>query len=206
MALAALAVLALNDHWLKGAGIAPGWLTGKLSDVAGLVFFPLLLTASLDCALLAIARLSGARIDFSLRRWKLALAIASTGAAFAALKMIPGLAAAAEDAAATLGWSIRIAADPTDLLALPALAVAAALGEAEIARVPLGRLEVIERSGRREPEAIAAALADVGRRHRGEAVRDLAAGLAAWWAGGDPNAARDALHHLRRGSHSRACP
>src|SRR5690242_20127817 len=43
--LAAVAVLAINDHLLKGAGVLPGWLTGKLSDIAGLFFFPLLLTA-----------------------------------------------------------------------------------------------------------------------------------------------------------------
>ena len=34
-------VLGLNDHFLKF--ISPGFLTGKLSDFAGLVFFPLLL-------------------------------------------------------------------------------------------------------------------------------------------------------------------
>jgi hypothetical protein len=37
----ALAVLALNDHYLEGAGLVPGWLTGKLSDFAGLVVAPL---------------------------------------------------------------------------------------------------------------------------------------------------------------------
>ena len=36
----AILVLLINDHLLKGA--APGWVTGKLSDFAGLVFFPLL--------------------------------------------------------------------------------------------------------------------------------------------------------------------
>ena len=38
VALAAIAVLVVNDHVLKSA--YPGWLTGKLSDIAGLVFFP----------------------------------------------------------------------------------------------------------------------------------------------------------------------
>ena len=45
----ALVVLVLNDHVLKQAW--PGWVTGKLSDVAGLVVAPLLLAA-----LLAIVR------------------------------------------------------------------------------------------------------------------------------------------------------
>ena len=34
-------LLALNDHYLKYA--YPSWLTGKLSDFAGLIFFPILL-------------------------------------------------------------------------------------------------------------------------------------------------------------------
>jgi hypothetical protein len=36
-----MGLLALNDHLLKG--IFPGFITGKLSDFAGLVFFPLVL-------------------------------------------------------------------------------------------------------------------------------------------------------------------
>lgn len=47
VALAAVAVLAANDHLLKGSGLLPGALTGKLSDVAGLFFFPLLLSAAI---------------------------------------------------------------------------------------------------------------------------------------------------------------
>src|SRR5438045_2459919 len=39
--LAAIALLLLNDHALKARW--PGVVTGKLSDAAGLVFFPLLL-------------------------------------------------------------------------------------------------------------------------------------------------------------------
>src|SRR5690606_8292496 len=37
--LAAIGLLLLNDHWLKAA--FPGSITGKLSDFAGLAFFPL---------------------------------------------------------------------------------------------------------------------------------------------------------------------
>jgi len=43
IALAALALLILNDHVLKSA--FPGPLTGKLSDVAGLMLFPIVLVA-----------------------------------------------------------------------------------------------------------------------------------------------------------------
>jgi hypothetical protein len=41
LAVVAVLVLFVNDHWLKQ--IHPGFVTGKLSDVAGMVFFPLLL-------------------------------------------------------------------------------------------------------------------------------------------------------------------
>ncbi len=41
--LGALALLVVNDHVLKGSGLAPGWLTGKLSDFAGLVVAPVVL-------------------------------------------------------------------------------------------------------------------------------------------------------------------
>jgi len=40
----ALAVLVVNDHVLKGAGLLPGWLTGKLSDFAGLVVAPVVVS------------------------------------------------------------------------------------------------------------------------------------------------------------------
>lgn len=39
--LVAVALLVLNDHVLKA--LAPGFLTGKISDFAGLFFFPLFL-------------------------------------------------------------------------------------------------------------------------------------------------------------------
>jgi len=43
--LAAVLGLALNDHLLKGADLLPMAVTGKLSDVLGLFFFPALLLA-----------------------------------------------------------------------------------------------------------------------------------------------------------------
>lgn len=43
----ALVVLLLNDHVLKGAGLVPAWLTGKLSDFAGLIVAPILAAALL---------------------------------------------------------------------------------------------------------------------------------------------------------------
>jgi hypothetical protein len=114
LAVAAIAVLVVNDHLLKDA--YPGWLTGKLSDLAGLVFFPLLV------ALVVPMR----------------VAVAATGVGFAAIKLWEPANALGEvvlgavrwplDAVTTLSLpaltSVDIVRDPTDLIALPSLAAA----------------------------------------------------------------------------------
>jgi hypothetical protein len=133
VALAAVALLVVNDHVLKQA--YPGWVTGKLSDVAGLVFFPLLLVSAWEIM---------ARRDPSRRA--LAVACAATALVFVAIKLWPpagigyrwGLAmfqwpfralAAAVRGAGLPGLApVSLVRDPTDLLALPALAVAWVVG------------------------------------------------------------------------------
>jgi hypothetical protein len=114
LAVASIVVLLVNDNILKA--VYPGWLTGKLSDVAGLVCFPLLL------ALVVPMR----------------LAVAATGVAFAAIKLWEPATAAGEwvmgavrwplDAVTTLSLPalarVDIVRDPTDLLAMPSLAAA----------------------------------------------------------------------------------
>ena len=136
--LASIAVLIANDHVLKGA--APGWLTGKLSDVAGLVFFPLLVVAAWELLRAALGR----RANPSAR--SVIVAVAVTGLAFAAVKTT-------EIGASLFGWSLgtgqwlaasawsavaaipppsiqpaQVVRDPTDLVALLALVVAAGIG------------------------------------------------------------------------------
>jgi len=103
--LAALAVLVVNDHLLKGAGILPGIVTGKLSDLAGLVVAPVLVAAVL-----------GAR---SVRGR--AAAFAAVAVPFAAIKLSAAAANALVAAAAVVGLRFRIWQDPTDLLAFVAL-------------------------------------------------------------------------------------
>jgi hypothetical protein len=127
--LVAIAVLVVNDHVLKQA--YPGVLTGKLSDVAGLVFFPVLLAA--------IAEQFGAR---GLR--VLVVTTLATGIVFAAVKTIPLAADAYRVGLGALQWipralvavvsgdavpaagRVALAMDPTDLVALPAVAVGVA--------------------------------------------------------------------------------
>ncbi|KYF51085.1 hypothetical protein BE08_09470, partial [Sorangium cellulosum] len=103
--LGALALLVLNDHALKGSGLLPGWLTGKLSDLAGLLVAP--------AALAALLRVSS-------RRGFLGAHVA-TGAVFSAINLAPQAARAVEALMALTPLPWRITVDPTDLMALPAL-------------------------------------------------------------------------------------
>lgn len=101
----ALALLIVNDHVLKGSGWAPAWLSGKLSDVAGLIVAPLLL-----CALL---RLRTPRAC--------ALAFAAVALPFLAVKLDARCAQAVSDWLTAAGVPSKIWADPGDLLALSVL-------------------------------------------------------------------------------------
>lgn len=195
VALGAVLVLVVNDWLLKGR--APPALTGKLSDIAGLLCAPLIATAALDVALWAAARL-GAPVDFSLRRAKVVVAAGAIGLCFAAIKLSPGAAHAVEAAAGALGLGWRVVPDATDLLALPAVAAAVWLGWREIARVPLGRIEVLERAWRRRRARPADALADVVACGGDPAAVDsLARSLEAALAGGDEAPVWQALARLR---------
>lgn len=129
VALVAIATLVLNDHVLKRA--YPGLITGKLSDFAGLVFFPLFLLSLLELGLGAWARqravvlgavlLTGAvfawvktsvlgaetyRVGLGLLQWPFGAA-----RALASGLELPGL------------WRVALARDATDLVALPALGI-----------------------------------------------------------------------------------
>jgi hypothetical protein len=111
LTLTSIGLLLLNDHVLKAS--TPSVLTGKLSDFAGLFFFPFLLAFVLS-ALLAWRRVPARPIS--------ALAFGLTLAWFTAIKTLPvanTLTAAA--ASHLLGLPVRIALDPTDLLALVVL-------------------------------------------------------------------------------------
>jgi len=153
--LPVLAVLALvgNDWLLKPSG-APEWITGKLSDLAGVFVFPLVLTAAADLALYVAVR---GRADFTLRRWKLAAAIAATAVAFAATKLSQPVADLVARATAALFGRGEVMADPYDLIALPLLALTWWHGRRTIARGPYGRLEFARRHNLTAPFADAVA-------------------------------------------------
>ncbi len=103
--LTCLVVMAVNDHFLKTADLLPGWLTGKLSDVTGLVVAPLLL------ALLFRVR----------SRRALVACHVVIGAVFAAINLNAVVAGWFEVVTAFGPQRWTVVVDPTDLLALPML-------------------------------------------------------------------------------------
>ncbi|SCL19117.1 hypothetical protein GA0070624_1685 [Micromonospora rhizosphaerae] len=107
----ALVVLVLNDHVLKAA--QPGWLTGKLSDVAGLVLAPPLVATLVA---LTVPRLPA--------RAAVGLGLGLVGVGFTVVKTSGYAAAAASAAWSAVSGPSLVRADRTDLLALPALALA----------------------------------------------------------------------------------
>jgi hypothetical protein len=110
LCLGAVGLMLANDFILKP--LWPSWLTGKLSDFAGLFFLPFLLLA-----LLALV-LPGRRVGW--------LAFGITGAGFALLKLDPGFNAATLGLAHSLtGLQLQARPDPSDLLALLSLLPAA---------------------------------------------------------------------------------
>ncbi len=107
----AIAILLLNDHVLKSLWPSP--LTGKLSDIAGLIFFPALVIVVLGWAL---------RGHLQNPRRVAGLAFLGTGIAFAALKGVPPVNAGAHSLAALVpGLRLQLSLDPTDLWALAVL-------------------------------------------------------------------------------------
>lgn len=126
----AVALLLLNDHVLKSR--VPGVVTGKLSDVTGLIVLPLLV--------LALAEITSrvVRLPVPSPRF-LATCVVGTGVMFAAGEIVP-----AADHVFEVLWGFArspvgyfqhpdisgavLVSDPTDLLTLPALWVAWRVG------------------------------------------------------------------------------
>ncbi len=111
VSLLCIGLLLLNDHVLKTA--IPSWLTGKLSDFAGLFFFPFIMAAGLSL-LFGRSRLDSEQIGY--------LSFGIVAAWFAALKTLPAAnALTAQFAGILLGTPCTFALDATDLMALLAL-------------------------------------------------------------------------------------
>lgn len=136
--LLAIGVLLVNDHVLKAAW--PGVVTGKLSDFAGLLFFPLFLQAVWEVGAAAVGR--GGQPS----RTVLVGAIVATGTAFAAIQLVPMATDGYRHGLGLLQWlaglplailtgqpghgpvPAQLTPDPTDLLALAVLPLVYLIG------------------------------------------------------------------------------
>lgn len=129
--LLATCLLLLNDHVMKARW--PNMVTGKLSDLAGLFFVPLLALALVEVAMAAL----GQPWATTQKRMRVALVLAGLG--FAAVKLLPWAAEIYGYALGSIRWPAHTAAslingggvatvspavvlaDRTDLIALPML-------------------------------------------------------------------------------------
>lgn len=141
--LSAVVLLLLNDHVFKR--LWPSAITGKLSDIAGLVFFPLFLQALWELGL----RVFGKPVRHSSR--VLLAAVVLTALVFAAIQLHPVAAEVYRVGLGALQWPfeagfellggrpspaprrVHLTQDVTDLLTLPALGVPLWLGRARAA-------------------------------------------------------------------------
>ena len=110
MTVVAASALVWNDH--LGKQHHPGVITGKVSDVAGLVVFPFLFAV----LLVPLARPVGL-----VRIGRVAIAVTAVG--FTAVQLVPAAAAGAAWILTAVAGRSMMVADATDLLALPVLVV-----------------------------------------------------------------------------------
>ena len=138
LVLGAVGLLLLNDHVFKARW--PSWWTGKLSDVAGLAMFPLLLQGLWEQV--------SARGESSFRASRPVLVgcVVATALVFAAIKLSPLAAAGWQWSLGGLQWPFHLlrawltggalppvrpvahTLDVTDLFTLPAVLVSLWLG------------------------------------------------------------------------------
>lgn len=136
--IVAIAVVAINDHVLKA--LVPGFVTGKLSDVAGLFFFPFFLQASSEWMAVALGRYRAPSLRV------LIVAAAATAVFFAAMKLTSTGAELYRWLWSMLQWAPRslialathqplpsrgavgLTMDATDLICLPAVVAAVVIG------------------------------------------------------------------------------
>lgn len=136
LSLFSIGLLLLNDHFLKTT--SPSWFTGKLSDFAGLVFFPLLVVIGLSLPN-RLLRLPPRQV--------LAIACGFTLIWFTLVKTDAWTNTFTETTLAhLLGQPVQIILDPTDLIALPILLLTWHVGievERETKPQPPGKISYI---------------------------------------------------------------
>ena len=133
--LAAIALLLINDHLLKQ--LWPSFLTGKLSDFAGLYFAPFVVLAVIFAIPFGPVQAQPWRVAF--------VGYLVIATCFAALKLSQASAGPLLAIASGLGFPVVVAADPTDLAALCMLPLSYYAWSAR-ARWPGGRPRVLLRA------------------------------------------------------------
>ena len=105
LVLLSIVVLLINDHVLKI--YSPSWFTGKLSDFAGLFFFPILLSVILNIIFK----------PFNLKRHHIAMAaFGFTALWFGLIKTLPFFSQLTENfLSRLLSYPSQIICDPIDL-------------------------------------------------------------------------------------------
>lgn len=112
-----MVTLLVND-WLLKPRFRGSFVTGKLSDIAGLVFAPVVLTAVI-----------GLILQKPLTHRRLVLACAATAIGFALVKLVP---AVGDVVARLIGHGASFYPDWTDVLCTPAVLVAYCIGRDEL--------------------------------------------------------------------------
>lgn len=136
--LVSIVLLVLNDHWWKWE--FGTWWTGKLSDVVGLIFFPLLLQSFWELGRAALGK------PFRPSRRVLIIAAVATAVVFGLIQVWTPAAEAYRHGLGVVSWPlwasielissgsippvqpVSLTMDPTDLLTIPAVGVAVAVG------------------------------------------------------------------------------
>jgi hypothetical protein len=138
--LIALCLLILNDHYWKYAGVFPTWATGKISDLAGILYFPLLLTALANTMIFTAKHFLDAvgfdvRMDYQLKRWKLCVACVATGILFLSIKTWSEATELYCDVIRAIGLGCHVTMDSTDLIALILLPIPYHIGSRTMHRL-----------------------------------------------------------------------
>lgn len=120
--LAAVVLLLLND-WVLKPRFRGSFVTGKLSDVAGLVFAPVVLSAAIGLALRVLGR------PGYLTRRRLVLCCAATALGFTLVKLYPPIG---DVVARMIGHGASFYPDWTDVLCTPAVLIAYWIGRDEL--------------------------------------------------------------------------
>jgi hypothetical protein len=153
--IVSLGILVVNDHWLKGR--YHDAFTGKLSDAAGIVFFPLLLVAIVE-----VGRRLTARAPWALSTTGVSLCVGITALVFTLAKVTKPVnrfygwaTAQLEKPPLLLKWlfggghtpnpRVVIVHDPTDLVVLPLLVIPWLVARAYSRRSNDSRVEPLSR-------------------------------------------------------------